>query len=148
MIITFSLEFFGKTFAAKSGGPAALVCGVVDRVSLRDYRLTWKHDSPVGNLYAAITWANGRRVRFTIETRDAWKHGSRTSTSGRHMRKASWEAHRDVLTALFVHDPNATIKTALATYRGRADFKTKFPATGMQNIGSRVAPRTMPDCSL
>ena len=63
MIITFSSEFYAKQFHSKSDGPGAFVCGVTDKVSVKSYRLTWKNDSPIGNLYAAITWAKGRRVR-------------------------------------------------------------------------------------
>lgn len=70
------------------------------------------------NVYVEITWQTARRVRFTLVTRDAWAKGSRTAASGRHMRKASWEAHRDALTALFEVDGDAVIRTALATYRG------------------------------
>jgi len=64
------------------------------------------------------------------------------------MRKASWEAHRDVLRAIFVYDSQASVKTALATYRGARDFEAKFPATGCKNIGSQMCPRTMPECSI
>lgn len=140
MIITFS-----KAYAASpSHRPLEeVVTQTTDAVSVRDYRLTWKHDSPIGNVYAAITWAKGRRVRFTLETRDSRQHGSRLSPSGRHMRKASWEAHRDVLAALFDADPAATITTELATYRGREDFYDKFPDTALHNVGSVFAPCTM-----
>ncbi len=101
----------------------------VENIGVKNYRLTWEHDSLIGNLVPSITWSKGRRVRFTIETRDAWKRGSRTSASGRHMRKASWEAHRDVMAALFDADHGATIKTAFATYRGRKDFHDTFGIT-------------------
>ena len=125
MIITFSKH-----------GPAhveSAVIATVGDVSSSAY---------AGNVYASITWANGRRVRFTLGTRDSHAHGSRRSASGRHMPKASWEAHRDVLQALFALDPDATIRTALATYRGRADFRDKFPATAHKNVGSTMCPVT------
>jgi hypothetical protein len=144
MIVTFGKELP----VAKTGDLAGIITAIVDRVSVDLYRLTWEHDSPIGNLYTSITWAKGRRVRFTIETRDAWKHGSRTSQSGRHMRKASWEAHRDIMRAIFVYDSQATIKTALATYRGAKDFEAKFPATGDKNVGSIMYPCTMRECSI
>ena len=148
MLITFSKEFYAQRFYPHGAGTASFVVGVVDEVSVKKYRLTWENDSPIGNLAASITWWNGRRVRFTLETRDAWKRGSRTSASGRHMRKASWEAHRDVLAALFELDAGATIKTTLAIYRGREDFEAKFPATGDKNVGSIIEPRTMKECSI
>src|SRR5437868_14855302 len=108
MIVTFSKDYTPVSYEQA-------VVGVTEGVSVANYRLTWEHDSPVGNLYASITWAHGRRVRFTIETRDAYKHGSRTAACGRHMRKASWEAHRDVMRAILTLDPRATIKAGLAT---------------------------------
>lgn len=143
MLITFS-----KSYANTASSLVQTVIQVTARVSVENYRLTWEHDSPIGNVYASITWVKGRRVRFTLETRDAWKRGSRTSASGRHMRKASWEAHRDVLRALFAVDPDAVVKTALAVYCGAADFEREFQATAHRNIGSRMEPRTMPDCTV
>jgi len=144
MIITFSTVLCG---GQKIDLESAVV-QLVDQVSVSNYRLTWKSDSPVGNLVASVTWAKGRRVRFTIETRDAWKHGSRTSARGRHMRKASWQAHYDVMQALFRFDRYAVIKTAFATYRGIADFEAKAPATAEQNVGSRMEPTTIAECSI
>jgi hypothetical protein len=145
MIITFSKKYA----ESPSHRPLAdVVVETVENVGVRKYRLTWEHDSPIGNLLASITWSTGRRVRFTLETRDAWKHGSRTAASGRHMRKASWEAHRDVLTALFDADPDATVKTALATYRGRKHFHDSFPATAHKNCGSVMQPVTIRECSV
>lgn len=100
------------------------------------------------NVYVSVTWAKGRRVRFTLETRDARANGSRTSASGRHMRKASWEAHWDAIEALLTADRDATVLTALVTYRGRADFYTKAPATAFKNVGSIAHPRLITDCTV
>jgi hypothetical protein len=130
MIITFSKTFVeGRTMLDRR------VMAAVNQVSIANYRMTWEHDTPIGNVLCVVTWAKGRRVRFTLETRDAWAYGSRTSANGRHMRKASWEAHRDVLIALFDLDPHATVRTALATYQGREDFDRKFVATGESRYG-------------
>lgn len=153
MIITFSRNFAdnGSSRGADPRHACALdtlVLATVDAVAQQRYRLTWETDSPVGNVYGSITWARGNRVRFTLETRDAWKHGSRTAASGRHMRKASWEAHRDVMKALFDVDADATIRTALATYRGKADFERHFPATAHKNIGSIMEPVTFRSTTL
>lgn len=142
MIITFSKNYA----AAPSHNPLSdTVIETAEHIGIKNYRLTWHTDSAIGNVYASITWATGRRVRFTLETRDAYKHGSRRAASGRHMRKASWEAHRDVMEALFDADKDATIKTALATYRGRKDFYNKFPATAAHNTGSIMHPRSIAD---
>jgi hypothetical protein len=136
------------TFKELPGDLAATIEGIVNRVSVEKYRLTWESDSPIGNLYASITWAKGRRVRFTIETRDAYKHGSRRSANGRHMRKASWEAHRDVMRAILTLDRNATISTGFATYRGLYDFETKHENTADHNVGPQVQPVTIRECSV
>lgn len=144
MIITFSKKYA----AAPSHDIEATVAETIDSIGIKNYRLTWESDSPIGNLVPSITWVKGRRVRFTIETRDAWKPGSRTSASGRHMRKASWEAHRDVMTALFDADPDATIKTAFATYHNRKHFHDTFEETGDKNCGSQMEPRTIRQCSI
>lgn len=137
MIVTFSKDFAAKTTNANDPRySCALDCyvlGLIAEVGANEYER---------NVYGDVTWATGRRVRFTLATRDAWAHGSRTAASGRHMRKASWEAHRDVMAALFDADPDATIKTALATYRGRDDFQAKFPETAHKNVGSIMQPVT------
>lgn len=144
MIVTFSERYA----ASPSRNLANTVVETTEHVGVRDYRLTWLYDSPVGNLYAAITWERGRRVRFTIETRDAYKRGSRRSAAGRHMRKASWEAHRDVLTALFDADPDAVVRTGFATYRGRKHFHNTFEGTAQHNVGSMMQPVTIRSCSI
>lgn len=141
MIVTFSKD----SHAAKQNMLSGVVRSIVDGVSVDQYRLDGEL---VGNLVAAITWYRGRRVRFTIETRDAYKRGSRRSASGRHMRKASWEAHRDVMRQLFSYDSQATIRTAFATYRGREDFEASFPATAHHNVGSMMHPVTIRECSI
>lgn len=106
-----------------------------------------------GNVYA-VTRDDGvkrndvRHMRFTLETQDAYAYGSRQAGSGRHMRKASWQAHREVLRALFNTDPDAIVQSALATYRGRADFLANFEATGLHNCGSRSAPIAIRNCAV
>lgn len=142
MIITFSNDFVPLQT------PELDVRAAVDAISIANYLMTSKHDSPIGNVVCAVTWAKGRRVRFTLETRDAWACGSRTSANGRHMRKASWEAHRDVMLALFDLDPHATVRTALAVYRGREDFDRKFEATGETRCGGFDKPVAIRDTTV
>ena len=84
-------------------------------------------------------------VRFTLRTHDSKKAGSRRSQSGRHMAKACWHVHRDVLGALFDLEPDARIVTARADYRGKTSFAANFAATGDQNIGSMMDPLTYCD---
>lgn len=92
---------------------------------------------------------DGRKsIRFTLAVRSSFGIGARTSASGRHMPKASWQAHRDVMQAIFDQDPNAVLVTALATYNGRDDFETKFEATGERNCGSMMHPARLRDTAV
>lgn len=138
MLITFSKGYAEPGIVGKLSA-AAMVARTVAEVSAAHY---------AGNITFDLTWERGRRVRFTLGALDAWAAGSRVAASGRHMRKASWEAHRDVMRALFDVDVNAVIKTAIATYRGRADFEAKHPETARHNVGSLMAPRSIKDCSV
>ena len=102
----------------------------------------------IGNVYAHVTEVCKHSAKFTIRTRYSKKHGSRTSASGRHMPKASWEAHRDVMLALFEVWPTATLRTAHATYKGRKHFLETFEATGDHNVGNAFHPVTIRSCSI
>jgi len=131
--------------------PSQAICDIADKISRDHYPLSdlaAPGEPVIGNMYVAVTWAKGRRVSFTIRTRDSYKHGSRTSASGRHMPKASWEAHRDVMRALFDVWPEASLRTALATYVGKEGFERDFPATANHNVGSNYQPRRIIDCSI
>lgn len=137
--------------AAMCDHPGEAIEAIAAKVSARLYPLTEfiaPGQKPFGNVYVAITWVKGSRVSFTIRTRYSKKHGSRTSASGRHMPKASWEAHRDVMLALFEVWPEATLRTAHATYRGRQNFLDTFEATGNHNVGSQFHPVTILSCSI
>lgn len=128
--------------------------------TLSPNNLAYALDMALTEKYAGnVVWSDlndfqGRRdgrwsyPRFTLQTRDAWAYGSRTAASGRHMRKASWEAHREALAAIFDADPGAFVHSALADYHGRDDFLAKFPATGDKNIGSRAEPVAFADTSV
>jgi hypothetical protein len=77
--------------------------------------------------------------------------GARRSHSGRRMAAACWHAHRDVLRELFEQYPDATVRTALATYKGKGGFEDWFEMTGATNIGSIAEPLRMDeacDCKL
>lgn len=87
-------------------------------------------------------------IRFTLHVADSFGKGARTAASGRHMPKASWQAHRDVMRAIFASDPDAVLKTALATYKGRSDFERNFERTGDQNCGSQMFPKRIRDCAV
>jgi len=69
---------------------------------------------------------------------------SRTSRGNqRHLVAACWHVWRDVLYALFDEFPDARCQSAIADYRGARDFETKFPVTGIRNIGSMMYPLQM-----
>lgn len=70
MIITFSKEFVASPSHADI---EAYVIDIIEGISVMNYPLRWR--VRLGNLVPSITWVRGRRVRFTIETRDAYKHG-------------------------------------------------------------------------
>lgn len=84
----------------------------------------------------------GRIVPLTSDS-----HGSRRSASGRRVKAASWEAHRDVMVNLFERCPKATIRTSIITYKGKEDFQAKFRATADHNVGSQVYPAYIRDLS-
>lgn len=54
-----------------------------------------------------------------------------------------WHGHRDFMRELFVRDPSARIKSAVADYRGVEEFEDKHPDTAYRNVGAPIWPRTM-----
>lgn len=94
---------------------------------------------------AGVTRSGLQKVRFTLGVANSFARGARRAASGRHMPKASWQAHRDVMQALFGIDPAAELVTAMATYKGRADFLARFEQTGDVNVGSRMHPVAIRD---
>jgi hypothetical protein len=45
---------------------------------------------------------------------------------------------------LFDQRPAATVRTALAVYRGREGFERDYPSTAYTNVGSEMQPAYMP----
>lgn len=86
--------------------------------------------------------------RLKLGTHDSHGVGSRRSASGRHGKYASWHAFRDVFAAIFLADPEATISTGMATYKGARGFLDEFPATAERNVGSMMAPAYMDELSV
>lgn len=110
-----------------------------------------------GNVYLSISeqreirvrgGAHKWQIRFTLECKSSFDPGARTAASGRHMPKASWQAHRDLMRAIFDEDPQAWLKTGLATYTDRDDFLANFEATGDHNVGSRMEPARIRDLAV
>ncbi len=93
--------------------------------------------------------SNGSRLAARLWADDGRGPGARTSWTGRHAHAACWHAYRDVLAELFERFPRATVRTAMAVYRGRQGFEQHYPATAYSNIGSVMQPAYMPslcDC--
>lgn len=111
-----------------------------------------------GNVYASdtdgydlsvtdvTTTSRSVSFRFRLKVRDYDRGGWRYSASGRRIKSASWEAHRDILRALFAAFGDAlTVTTAMATYKGPQGFEQNYPQTANVNVGSMIAPATMRD---
>lgn len=121
---------------------------------MRFYRFTLQQltdtaaslDYPAG-VYFSHTSTRSNVINGTLRVRDSHAVGARRSASGRRTPAASWEAHRDFMRALFAIDPNGRIVTALADYRGAADFERKYCATAAHNCGSQYRPASMADLS-
>ncbi|KAB8166440.1 hypothetical protein FH609_002535 [Streptomyces sp. 3MP-14] len=80
-----------------------------------------------------------------LRVSDSRGQGARTSASGRHGPYACWHVVRDVLRQMFALAPDATVRTALQTYRGESGFLRDYPGTAYQNVGSGMHPAHMPD---
>lgn len=87
-------------------------------------------------------------MQFRLGVHNSRKYGARVSASGRHIPSASWEAHRDLFREIFKLNPEAVIYTALATYKGSADFEQKFPATAYKQVGSMMNPGFFRDLTI
>lgn len=107
--------------------------------ALRDANEKYDYDGNLCWRYDGIERKRGA-LCVTLQVKVTKTHGSRTSSSGRPLRSASWEAHRDFMRALFKINPDAKIKTALAYYKGSEDFEEKFPDTAYKQVGSMMCP--------
>jgi hypothetical protein len=58
-----------------------------------------------------------------------------------------WHGHWAFMEEVFRLDPDATIKTAIATYEGLEGFYATAPATGARNIGSMMQPLAYEDAT-
>jgi hypothetical protein len=77
---------------------------------------------------------------FTLRVRSSKAPGHRVSHTGRRIPSACWHVHRDFMRALFALQPDATIRSHLACYKGKNGFERDYPATGSKNIGSIMQP--------
>jgi hypothetical protein len=51
-----------------------------------------------------------------------------------------WHGHRDFMREIFKINPDASIRTSLAHYKGKDDFENKFYATRNHNISNSYYP--------
>jgi hypothetical protein len=61
-------------------------------------------------------------------------------SEGRRVFAVCWHGHRDFMQEVFRRDPDARIKTAMADYRGAADFEAKYHETAYWQVGAPIAP--------
>lgn len=78
-----------------------------------------------GYRFTLRTDGYGPELRYGRRSFRRNRDGSRRRVPG----AVCWHGHRDFMHELFARCPDAVLVTALATYRGRADFEAKFPAT-------------------
>lgn len=64
----------------------------------------------------------------------------------RKVAAVCWHGHRDFMRAVFALDPNARFKTAIADWKGSADFEDRFAQTAYNNVGSMMYPMFAKDC--
>lgn len=103
-------------------------------------------DSYAGNVAVADdAHEGGRLVTARLRVLESRGDGARRSWTGRRIPAACWHAYRDVLAALFEEYPRASVRTAMAVYRGREGFEQHYPATADRNVGSQMQPAYMPD---
>jgi len=64
-------------------------------------------------------------------------------TAGRRVHAVCWHGFRDFFRAAFTFQPEAVFRTAVATWKGSADFEARFADTASKNIGPPIAPVAM-----
>jgi hypothetical protein len=82
-------------------------------------------------------------TRGRVEVIDSRGPGARRSWSGRRGRYACWHVYRDVLREVFRINPDATVITGLARYKGSDGFEREYPLTADKNVGSWMEPAYM-----
>ena len=97
-------------------------------------------------LAAVVGAVTSRSVRFTLERtgRKYQRLGFHRNKDGNRRKLGSyvvcWHGHRDFMLALFDAKPDARLKSAMADYRGRADFLASYGNTEHRQVGSMMDP--------
>lgn len=72
----------------------------------------------------------GRGISFMLRPGpDTPEHRRRRGHRGRRLWAVTWDTHWDFFVALFDRVPDARVRSALATYNGRASFYATAPGT-------------------
>ncbi len=100
---------------------------------------------------------DGRALRFRLSVDTArhrdeggflpYQRMSMSRGINRKIAAVCWHGHRDFMRALFEMASEARIKTALADYRGTADFEHKFRSTQGEGNGWNVSYEQACGCS-
>ncbi len=113
-------------------------------VALSDRGTVYNHRVPLTKVGRAYSF--GLRPSGPKDTYGNYRY-QRLSASWyndtRRVHAVCWHGHRDFMIELFELDPDARVKTAIADYRGKADFEQKFPDTAYRNVGAPIYPRYM-----
>lgn len=119
------------------------IAAIVTRVSDRDYggNAIIERCEPISRAQLRLKLRCEFALAGSAFPKGTLAPGARRAASGRALACCSWEVFRDVLTELFRVYPGCHVRTAIITYRGRADFLLKYPATAAKNIGSTAEPQ-------
>jgi hypothetical protein len=95
----------------------------------------------------------GHAFRVKLRVRDSKGPGAHHSApspwnEGRRTVALCWHTFRDFFQALYVLEPNARVKTALARYDGVDGFEANYPRTYWTNTGSVAFPSAYGDLCL
>jgi hypothetical protein len=126
---------------------AAEIIGVTAEITTLNTRGT-RHrvkllPSTHGNLYRPRTASRPARSRRWPDERGDTKYQRQSpSNDERRVHAVCWHGFRDYFRAVFIIEPDASFRTALATWKGSADFEARFRDSGHHNIGSQAFPVT------
>lgn len=63
-----------------------------------------------------------------------------STKNGRRVHAVCWHGFRAFFRAAFELKPDASFRTAMATYKGKEHFEAVHPETGYRNVGSAFYP--------
>ena len=117
---------------------AASVCGVraeIDAVGRRFKVRLFPAERTI--LYSEGPKGGRRKYRARYHRR---RLGFPQGTGEGTCHAICWHGFRDYFRAVYKRAPEASFRTALATYKDRDHFEATFGPTGYRNIGSKMYP--------